>query len=239
MRGMTGALLVALATPAAAQTTAAPPVPSSAAATDPAKLALGQRIAGRLLPDGTYRTIMKATMDQVTSMFTDQIGAMPVRDLVKAGGLSEEQAAKLGPGTIRQIAEIMDPAFDQRMRITMKVMGDEMSELMTQMEPEYRAGLAEAYATRFSANQLAELDRFFATPTGSAYASQSMAIYADPAMMRRMQTLMPKIMQAMPGIITKVTAATADLPKTRDAKSLSKEERARLEALLLPAKDSQ
>jgi hypothetical protein len=229
-----GALLAAA--PAVAQIApAAPAAPAAAAApADPARLAIATRVAGRLLPPGTYRQLMKAVTDQAMQLIVDKMMDMPLRDVVKMAGISDADAAKLGPGTSRQVLQIMDPAFEKRMQITMHVMGDELANLMDQLEPEYRAGLADALAVRFTPDQLTELDRFFATPTGSAYASQSMLFYADPAMMQRMQAILPKVMQAMPSMIQKVMAATADLPKPRDAKSMTPEQRKQLEALLNP-----
>jgi hypothetical protein len=100
------------------------------------------------------------------------------------------------------------------------------------LEPDLRAGLAEAYASQYSTEQLSEIDRFFATPTGAIFAGKSTLIMMDPAMMTRMQAMMPKIMDAMPAMIQKVTTANAALPKARDYKSLTKAERAQLAALL-------
>jgi len=226
------------ARPALAQT--APAAPAAAAAqVDPTRLAVATRIAGELLPPGTYRRMMKTVMDQVTQGVMNQMMDMPLKDLIKGYGLPATDAEKLGPGTMRQMMTIMDPAFDQRLQITMRVMGDEIANLTDQLEPEYRAGLAESFAGRFSLDQLAELDRFFATPTGSAYASQSMLLYTDPAMMQRMQSSVPKMMQAMPGIIQKVQAATAGLPAQRNAKSITPEQRKQFMALLASKSDKQ
>ena len=61
---------------------------------------------------------------------------------------------------------------------------------MDRIEPSYRAGLARAFATRFSAAELDELNRFFSTPVGARYAGESMLIYADPQVMAAMNELM-------------------------------------------------
>ncbi|WP_326523141.1 hypothetical protein [Sphingomonas sp.] len=225
---MSMVLALLLATQAAPAGAAAP----APVAVDPARLPVATRVAGRLMPDGTYRTMMKAMTDQVIGMISGQMSDLPMRDIVRLGGLSEDEAAKLGPATINDMMEVLDPAYQRRTDITMRVIFDEMGELMTGMEPEYRAGLADALASRFTREQLGELDAFFATPTGAAYAGQSLALYTDPTLMARMQGMMPRIMSAMPGIMKKVEAATADLPKARDPETLTTEERARLEALL-------
>lgn len=226
------ALALAVAQPA----TPPPAVPTTAplAPADPARAAPARRIAARLLPDGVFATMMKSSMDMVSNSMTNQMFDIPLRDFVSMAGIENAETAELGPATLKQIMEIFDPAFVERQRITMQVMGAEMGTLMTTMEPDYRAGLAESLARRFDAGQLGEIDRFFATPAGAAYAGQSMLLFVDPAMMARMQTMMPRLMQAMPAIMQKVTAATATLPKPRDAKSLTAAEKAKLTAMLGP-----
>lgn len=232
------ALTLALAAvqPSVAQpavSTPAAPVPATAPI-DPKRAAPAERIAARLLPSGVFATLMKSSMDMVSNSMSNQMFDMPLRDFVKMAGIDDTEAAKLGPATLKQIMEIFDPAFVERQRITMQVMGTEIGAFMTSMEPDYRAGLAESLAHRFDAKQLGEIDRFFATPVGSAYAGQSMLLYVDPAMMARLQNMMPRLMQSMPAIIKKVADATASLPKPRDPKSMTEEEKAKFKALLGP-----
>jgi len=236
-RGLIAMGMLVAAVPAVAQTASVAAVGD--ATKKPAENPLASRVAGQLMPPGTYRKMMKTVMDQVTGAVMNQVMDMPLRDMIKGFGLSGAEAEKLGPGTMRQMMAIMDPAFDQRMQISMRIMGDEITNMMDEVEPDYRAGLADALSARFTPDQLAELDRFFATPTGSAYASQSMLVYADPAMMQRMQALVPKMMKVMPGMMQKVMAATADLPKPRDAKTMTPEQRKQFMALLVSKSDKQ
>ncbi|RYD84480.1 MAG: DUF2059 domain-containing protein [Sphingomonadales bacterium] len=233
------AAALACAIPFAAQAQDAPKLVATGALPDPARLEIARHIADRLLPPGAFVEMMRTTMDKMSGGVMDQMmSQMSLADIAKAAGASEDKVARLGTVNLKQVMVIVDPAFEERSRITMKVMADEMVVLMTDLEPEYRSGIAEALATRFTLAQLQELDRFFSTPTGSAYASQSLTLYTDPAMMRRMDTLMPRIMKAMPGIMQKTIAATAHLPKQGDFKTMSKEQIARLSALLGAGEDS-
>ncbi|TRW14516.1 DUF2059 domain-containing protein [Glacieibacterium frigidum] len=200
---------------------------------DPARLAAATRIAAKLLPDGSYREMMRGSMDQIMNSITDQMMSMPLKDLVGMAGVDQAKLPAMGPGTIRQLMAILDPAFEQRNKIMSTVMMGEMTEIMTAMEPDMRAGMAEAYARRFDAAQLGEIERFFQGPTGAAFAAQSMQVYTDPAVMTRMQAMMPKLMQAMPTIMKKVATATAGLPAPRKPADLSKAEKAKLEALIV------
>ncbi len=156
---------------------------------EPARRAAAQRVIDAIWPLGTYGRVMKRSMDGAMSMMTG--------DLI--GGLTESARAK-------------DPYFDERMRLTMGVMAEEMAKLMTKYEPGIRAGLADAYGRHFDLAQLNDLDRFFATPTGKLYASESMVMMTDPALMKRMQAFLPDMMAAMPDIIKHMQQATAHLP---------------------------
>jgi len=198
----------------------------------PADLALGRDIAGKLLPDGTYRKMMGGMMGKMMGGMTDQMAAMPIGPYLKLAGLPESDIAKLGQTTIKQIMEIVDPAYQQRMHIIMPAMMDEMGKVMTQFEPDMREGLAEAYATHFTSAQLTDIDHFFNTPSGTAFAGQNMMIAADPAVIQKMQAFMPKLMQAMPDIIQKASQAAASLPKAKTPETLTDADRAKLAQLL-------
>ena len=64
---------------------------------------------------------------------------------------------------------------------------------MVKVEPFYREGLARAYAKHFDAAELAEINAFFATPTGNRYAATSMGMYMDPQLMAEIPDMMPVI----------------------------------------------
>ena len=198
---------------------------------EPARLAISQRVAQKLLPDGTYQKLMSGTMDQMMSGMMDQMKTLPMASLAQMAGVSESEVSALPKGTLGEMMAIMDPHFDERQKLGMSAMMREMGTFMSGFEPEMRAGMAEAYARRFNVEQLTELDRFFSTPTGNAYASEQMTLMTDPAIMSRMQSMMPKMMQAMPGIIGKVKEATASLPAPRKPEDLTLAERRKLESL--------
>ena len=73
---------------------------------------------------------------------------------------------------------------------------------------------------------------FFATPTGKAYAADSMIIFMDPEVMSKMTTMMPEMMKQMPAITAKLKEATAGLPPPRRAEDLTPAQRKRLAVLL-------
>ncbi len=224
------AAAVAMAGPAWAQTASAPT--DAPAAPAPVASPAAGTIAGQLFPNGTYRKMLGPQFMQMMSSMTGSMGNMPIGPILKAAGLDESQATNLDKVTIQQIMDIVDPAYKQRMDLMMTSMFTEMVPLFETMEPDLRDGLAISLQSRFSQPQLAELQTFFATPTGSAFASQQMMLFMDPAVMGKMQAQMPKIMEAMPGLIAKSMKVMEGLPKPKKYSDLSKADRNRLAALL-------
>jgi hypothetical protein len=206
--------------------------PVAAAAVDPARLASATKTVDHVFPEGTYARMMKSSMDAIMGTVLDSVGAMPVQQIAVMAGLTDAEVSKLGETTLAQIMEIYDPAYRQRMEVTMRVTMEHMTGVMSRLEPDMRAGLARAYAARFTQTQLGELNAFFSTPTGALYAGQSMMIFLDPQVMETMQKMMPVLMQEMPGIQAAAVTATADLPPPRTVCDLSKAERAKLAKLL-------
>ncbi|MCB2047052.1 MAG: DUF2059 domain-containing protein [Novosphingobium sp.] len=198
----------------------------------PERLAAARQTVARVFPRGTYARLMERSMGAAMDNMMESVGVLPLRDLAAVTGASSEQLDRLGEGTLKEMLAIIDPAYEERMRVTMKVMGEQMSGLMAQFEPAFQDGLARAYARQFDTKQLADLNAFFATPTGSAYASESMMLFADPEVMGKMREIMPEMMKQMPKMIKAVTQATANLPKQRKPEDLSPAEREKLEALM-------
>jgi hypothetical protein len=206
--------------------------PIEVATPDPAKLEVSRKVALRLVPDGIFMKVMSGTMDQFMGGMMDQMMEMPLKEIAEKFAKNPEDLKDMGPATLNQIMAIVDPAFKERTQLGMKAMMSEMGGIMSEMEPGMREGMAVAYANRFSATELSDMDRFFSSPSGAKFASENMTIMTDPAIMKQMQALMPKVMEAMPGIIKRVEKATSELPAAKSPDTLTKAEREELAKLL-------
>ncbi|HSI17934.1 MAG TPA: DUF2059 domain-containing protein [Sphingomonas sp.] len=222
------ATLAGSALPAIAQQAPA----AAVAPADPAHIAAAQAVVNEVFPAGTYRKMMSGTFDKMMGSMSDQMLNIPVADIARIGGVPEEKLKSVKPATLKQMMLIIDPSFQKRMDAVMPIMMSMMVDMMDKMEPDVRAGVVEAYANRFTTPQLAELDRFFSTPTGSVYAAQSMLVYTDPAVIERMQKMMPKLLEMMPDMMKKIKSATAAFPPMPKGNQLTKEQRDKLTALL-------
>ncbi|MGB7373406.1 DUF2059 domain-containing protein [Pontixanthobacter sp.] len=186
----------------------------------------------QVFPEGTYRTLMEETMQPMFDSMFGTMGEWPVATFARIGGLPDDEVAGLGDTTLQEITEIVDPAFGERTRLSGQAAVEMITNLVDQIEPSYRAGLARAYAVRFTRTQLTELNAFFETPTGKYYAGQSMLIYADPQVMAAMNEMMPAMMEMLPAMMAEMETRTAALPAPKTYDDLTADERTRLSELL-------
>ena len=208
MKGLIlGAALAAA--PAIAQDTGAP-APAAAEAVDPARLALARIAVDAIWPVGTYERMMRGTAETMANQMMGSMMDMRLGDMVPA----EERAKdpKAAAQTLREAMSKEDPHFLERMRIMNRILFEEMIPLMNRYEPGVREALARSYARKFSAEQLADMNRFFATPSGKVFGSESMLAFSDPEIMGQMAKLTPDLIKEMPRIMKRVEAATAHLP---------------------------
>lgn len=220
-----GPLALTLSVAAVAQDTAKTAENIAQTAVDPTRLAAAKITVDYLFPLGTYERMMKGTMDQMMDSIISQSFDRPMAETMKGFGVDDSALDEMGDASINDMMQERDPHFKERMQISTKVMTNEMVDLMTAMEPALRETLANIYARKFTADQLAEMNAFFATDTGSAFAHDYMMVFVDPEMMQSMMSVVPEMMQAMPAIMKKVEEATAHLPplKTEPEAQLQKE----------------
>ena len=195
--------------------------PAVQAVADPAKKQLSERVAASLWPDGTYGRMIDSMFggkDGLTDMFLD----MRPADLM--GALAETMVAEGKPKpdvtegpeptpTFREMFTAEDPHFEERMRIMVRVLGEEVRRIAQPIEPKFRAGLAKSIERRFTREQLGPIATFLETDAGRAYATQSMTMFIDKDVMLAMVQSFPAVIKEMPAVFKKVEAAAAHLPK--------------------------
>lgn len=189
--------------PVLAQATPPAPPPAGAAPIDLAQLAAATSVVAALVPEGIYMRMMR---DKFPVMMDQMMGQM--------SGMTGAALGFGGDGkTLGETARSADPAFDERLRIMSRVMGEELGSVLTKVEPKLRIGLAKSFARRFTLVQLGDLNAFFATPSGRAFASEYLLTFMDPEVLQEMLSATPEIIKAMPAMMKRVEAETAHLPK--------------------------
>lgn len=197
-----------------------------------ARLPTAQLTVGKIFPEGTYAKMMRETMRPMMDGMMGSMLQMPAVELAKLTGLSSDELGDGDEEKISQAIQIMDPAYEERSKAMLEASFAMAGDLMNRIEPSYRAGLAKAYAIRFSEDDLLALNEFFSTPVGAHYASESMLIYADPQVMAAMNEMFPALMEMMPQMLGNMEQATSQLPKARTFSELSDMEEGKLAMIL-------
>jgi hypothetical protein len=198
-----GAALLAAPLPAWAQA-----APAAATAPDPALAAAADKAVASLVPRGIYLRMMRDQFPKMMDAMMSQMSGMKASDLGLPPG-------KNGDVTLAAAAEKEDPAFQERMSVMTRVMGEELGPVFEKMEPAIRAGLSRSFQRRFSLAQLTDMNAFFGTPSGAAFANDYLLTFMDPEMMQSVMAAMPEMMKAMPAVFSKVEQETARLPKPK------------------------
>lgn len=247
----TGAFaLAAFAAPTAAQTVESQPISDAEAealagmfgdlfaAAEPltpeqeARLPEAMQVVAQIMPEGTLARMMDETMGpMLRGMMGDMVGT-PALQLTALTGLSPLALAEVDEDKLTAALALLDPDAQARNTAIGEVTFGIVSEVMAEVEPSYRAGLARAYAVRFSKDELTDLNTYFATPVGSKYAAESYLIFADPQVMASMNEMMPSMMGRMPEMTEAIGAVAEQYPEGRTYSALSEEEKNQLSDLL-------
>lgn len=197
-----------------------------------ARVPAAQSVVLKLFPQGTYARMMDETMAPMMDAMMGNIAGSPAILLMELTGVSPSALSGVDEAALKEALDLLDPNAAARNAEMADMTMSLISDVVVKIEPSYRAGLARAYAVRFSNAELADLDTYFATPVGQKYARESFLIFADPQVMSTMNEMMPSVMEAMPGMMGNVGDIVAKYPKGRTFSALSPQEQDRLAALL-------
>ncbi len=199
---------------------------------DPDMLARGEKVAAAVVPDGSYRKIMGETFQQIVEPMMAGLDEMPLSAVATFAGVPEDEIKIKEGASMGDLMMIIDPHFKERNRAMMNGITDIMIELSDDIEPLIRAGMARAYARRFSAGELDSVVGFFETEAGAKFAGESLSIFASREVMSASMEMMPKFMEKLFGQMEEITKGNGDIPPPRSFDDLSDEELDRLAELM-------
>lgn len=197
-----------------------------------ARLGAAMQVVTKLFPEGTYAKMMEETMAPMLEGMMGGLGGSPAIALSGLTGLDPLTLSAVDDDKLTAALALLDPAAGERNAALGEAMFNLISEVVIEIEPSYRAGLARAYAVRFTEDELMDLAAYFSTPVGQKYAAESFLIFADPQVMSSMNEVMPAMMQRMPEMMGMMSEATADFPQGRRVSQLDAGEREQLADLL-------
>jgi hypothetical protein len=205
---MFAGLALSLAAPAlAAQPPAAAPArPSAPAPADPARLAAAERLVALVMPEDAMRRMLSQGIpgmaDAAMEMSPEELG-MP-----DTPGMSEADRRR----SLADLGGTRDPHFRERMQIGMRVSGEVMAEMMTEVMPVMIRAYANHFARRLTLAELNELVAVFSTPTARKYTEAWLGMAQDADFAELMREMMPQMMRTAARMEERLRAATAHLP---------------------------
>lgn len=202
-----------------------------------ARLPIAKNVVAKLFPEGTYAQMMEESMAPMMDGLIGQIAGKPAAMLATLTGLDEYDLGKLDDAQLLKAANVLDPTADERNAAIGAVSVEMVTDVMNEIEPAYREGLTRAYATRFTSDELTDLDGFFSTKTGGRYAGESFLIYADPQVMSAMNAMMPAMMEMLPGMMERMSQIAEEFPAGRSYSQLSAAEQSEVAELLGVSQD--
>lgn len=199
---------------------------------EPARLTLAQKTTAALIPAGSLERMIDNLYGKMFNTLMEEMGGQSDLMISIKTGVDNDKVSALDEATKVKIADMFDPHRKEREDQITKVIKPLISEALADMEAPMRDGMAKAYARKFSAAQLTDLNGFLATPTGTVYANEWMAAQADPEVMLA-------VMKAVPPLITKfmdrapaIEKDMKDLPKEKQLADLNDKDLSKLAKLM-------
>ena len=177
---------------------------------DPVRLAAARQASFAMFPQGAYAEAVNG----FTEKMADHVLNMSEADLADlapptAKGKNKKAATPSKPPStepLRLVLAKKDPMFDAKLaagKAFAKTLFVKFGEVA---EPKLREGMARSMARRFDAQQMAEIGRFLATPTGAAYGRQMVGLWFEPEVMRGAYQAFPDLMKLAPDLVNDAAA---------------------------------
>lgn len=191
------------------------------------RLPQAEAVIARMMPPGTLQKVMGGMFDRMLGPVMAKAETADSSDVARALGV-EADALEIDSEEAARVGAILDPVRKERQELEMAAVQRGTTAAMSAMEPGMRKGMAEAYAATFTTPELSDIDRFFQTPSGTAFATKSYALASDPRIMAAAMEGLPAMMAQMKAVEEETKAATAKLPPPRTYADLTAEQRAEI-----------
>ena len=193
---------------------------------DPARLAAARQMTMVMLPKGAYAEAMysfaEGAADNALGMseadFLELVPPTPTK------GKAAKPTKVPSREPLRLALTRKDPMFDAKLAAGKAFVKTMLVKVGDVAEPRFREGMARSMARRFDAQQMTEIQRFLATPTGAAYGRQMLGLWFDPEVMRGFYASMPDLVKLMPSVMQDAAAleGTFKAKKADEAKPTPK-----------------
>lgn len=174
--------LLLVSTPVAAQK--AQQAVTDATLVDPARLSAARILLDVIMPPAKREALIDGMMKGITANISESLFS---NDQMKAAFDSDPRAG-----------EIFKRFIDQHQVRSVKILKENFPGMIDAM--------AHAYARRFTTPQLADMQKFFETPTGLVYTELAATIMGDPDVAKWQRDLISKSMSSIPKDVEEMMA---------------------------------
>ncbi|QIG54367.1 DUF2059 domain-containing protein [Altererythrobacter sp. BO-6] len=195
-----------------------------------ARLPLATSVIEKMIPPGTLGETMGGMFERIMNPIMEAVASDPGSDVARQLGVGRGDL-DVSDADLAVLATILDPAGEERRKREAALLPQIMQTMMEVLEPTMRKAMIQAYAVHFDEAELVDIDAFFSTPSGLAFARKSFTMSSDPRILGASLEAMPQMMASFGEIERKMKAATADLPAPRSYGDLSMAERKRIETI--------
>jgi hypothetical protein len=187
---------------------------------EPARLAAAQKLVAPM----TQRASIEKLYSNVYSRLfqaMQSMGRPSDRATLLAGfGVPVDQMDRVSQADIKRVTAIINPdaALQQQQYAT--ALRPLVDEIFAVLLPAVQQGMARAYARQFSLEELNQIQSFFATPVGIAFATELLPLQANPEVIMAMLHSTPELIKRIEKIAPTIDANFTALPRPRDARTL-------------------
>lgn len=173
---------------------------------------LAVEVAGRILPEGAYARLMTNLVDNFDSIVDTMMQSFMKQIATADPDATDAKLAELENLSFTDLMTKSDPHFPERLSIIKKVVGEELTAVSAVVEPEFRMAMAQIFARKYDDATLEQLNRFFASPAGAAFANDFMGMMTEKEMLGAFAGMFPKLIGPIAKIGERIKAETAHLP---------------------------
>lgn len=195
-----------------------------------ARMPVAENVAAQLMPEGALADVLKTMISDIMSPIME-MGPPPTKRILTKGLGYDAYFSDMTDEQMEEVASLLDPSWKERAEREKNAIPEVIEEVANLMEPGVRKAMAEIFAIKFEADELAGLQSFFSTDLGAKYAREYFTMATDKRMIGASFEAMPQIMTKAGDLKAVVEQATADLPEPRDYSELTAAQQAKVRDL--------
>jgi hypothetical protein len=187
---------------------------------EPARLAAAQQLVSPMTQRGSIEKLydnLYSRMFQAMQM----MGGRSDRDgLLSSLGVPADRMASISHADVKRVTAILNPDAGLQQQQYAAALRPLVDEVFSVLLPAVQQGMARAYARQFTLEELNQIQSFFATPVGVAFATELLPLQANPEVIMAVLRSGPELIQRMEKVAPTIDANFTAMGRPRRARTL-------------------